>query len=343
MFRDEDAFEPQFLRLADALLDAVHGTDFARKPDFTSHAHFRFDRGVHVAAEDGADDGKVYGRVVHFQSAGNVEEHILLRQLEADPLLQHRQQHVHAADVESGGGTLRVAIDGTADQRLRLDEERPHPLDCRGDGDAAHALVVLAQQQLGGVAHLPQAVLPHLVDAQFGSASETVLDAPQDAVHVVLVALELEHGVYDVLQHLRSRDASFLIDVPDKDDRRMRLLGEAQDGGGTLAHLCDAARRRFQAFGRNGLYGVDDDDVRADVLDVDVYLLQRGLADDEAVAGVGCQAVGAQLQLAGTLFAGNVKDALLRHTEHGLQGQGGLPDARFATNQHQGARHQPTA
>ena len=39
--------------------------------------------GVHVAGEDRTDDGKVYCRVVHFQSAGNVEKDIFLCQFEA--------------------------------------------------------------------------------------------------------------------------------------------------------------------------------------------------------------------------------------------------------------------
>ena len=90
---------------------------------------------------------------------------------------------------------------------------------------------------------MSQAVLTHLVDAQFGGAAEAVLDAAQDAIQVVLVALELEDGVHNVFQHLGARDAAFLVDVADEDDRRMRFLGKAQDAGGTLAHLGDAAGR----------------------------------------------------------------------------------------------------
>ena len=57
--------------------------------------------------------------------------------------------------------------------------------------------------------------------------------------------------------------ASFLINMPDEDNRRMRFLGKAQDGGGTFPYLGNSPRRRFKGFGRNRLYGVDDDDVRA--------------------------------------------------------------------------------
>ena len=48
-----------------------------------------------------------------------------------------------------------VTIYGTADQCLRLDEERSDAFYRGGDGYAAHTFMVLAQQQFGWVAHLP--------------------------------------------------------------------------------------------------------------------------------------------------------------------------------------------
>ena len=160
--------------------------------------------------------------------------------------------------------------------------------------------------------------MPHFIDTQFGSASETVLDAAQDTVHVVLVTLELKYRVYDMFQYFRTGYATFLIDMPDEDNRCMRFLGKTQDGGGALPYLGNASRRRFKGFGRNRLYGVDDDDVRADVLDVDVNLFQGSFAYDEAITGSTCQTVGTQFQLAGAFFAGDVEDAFLRYAEYGL-------------------------
>ena len=98
----------------------------------------------------------------------------------------------------------------------------------------------------------------------------------------------------------------------------MRFLGKTQDGGGAFPYLGDASRRRFKGFGRNRLYGVDDDDVRADVLDMDVNLFQGSFAHDEAITGSTCQTVGTQFQLTGTFFAGDVEDTFLRYTEYGL-------------------------
>ena len=97
--------------------------------------------------------------------------------------------------------------------------------------------MVLAEEQFRRIAYLPQSVLSHLIDAQLGSAAETVFDAAQDAVHIMLVAFKLEHGVHNVLQYLRPGNASFLVDMADEDDRRMRFFGEAQDRGGAFPHL----------------------------------------------------------------------------------------------------------
>ena len=56
----------------------------------------------------------------------------------------------------------------------------------------------MGEQDFGGVAHLAQAAFEHLEDADFVRGAETVLDAAQQAVGVVAVALELEHHVHDV-------------------------------------------------------------------------------------------------------------------------------------------------
>ena len=102
--------------------------------------------------------------------------------------------------------------------------------------------MLVGEEEFRRIAHLSEAILTHLVDAQFSGASESVLDASEDAIHVVLVALELKHGIDDVLQYLRSRNASFLVDVTDEDDRRIAFLGELQDGGRALTNLHQATR-----------------------------------------------------------------------------------------------------
>ena len=65
-------------------------------------------------------------------------------------------------------------------------------------------------------------VVAHLEDADLVGRAEPVLDAAQDAVLVVPVALQVEHGVDHVLQHARSGDRAFLGDMADEHHRECR-------------------------------------------------------------------------------------------------------------------------
>ena len=172
--------------------------------------------------------------------------------------------------------------------------------------------MVLAQKEFRRIVHLPQAVLPHFVNAQFGRTSETVLDAAENTVHIVLVTFKLKHGIHDMFQHLGAGYAAFLVDVPYQYDGSVRLFGETQDGGGAFAYLGYASRRRFQRFSRDGLYGIY----------MYINLFQGRFADDEAIVGNVCQPVGAQLQLAGAFFSGDVEYPFFRDLQYGLQYQG---------------------
>ena len=90
------------------LFDAVDRTDFAAQAYFSCHTYACFNFCIHVAGKNGTDNCQVYGGIVDFQPSGNVQEHIFLSQLESDTFFKYSQQHVHTAQVESGGGTLRL-------------------------------------------------------------------------------------------------------------------------------------------------------------------------------------------------------------------------------------------
>ena len=75
------------------------------------------------------------------------------------------------------------------------------PMAQPGEGFAVH----VAHEHFRGVGHLAQSALAHLVDAQFGGVAEAVFGGAQNAVHVLTVALELQHGIHDVLKHLGPR------------------------------------------------------------------------------------------------------------------------------------------
>ena len=215
---------------------------------------------------------------------------------------------------------------------MRLDEEGAYALDGRRDGDATQSFVILGEQQFRRIAHLPQTVLPHLVDAQLGRAAETVLDAAQDAVHIMLVALELQHGIHDMFQHLGTGQCPLLIDMADQYHGDVALLGEFQQQRGALAHLRDAAGRTVHSLCHDGLYRIYDHQLRLLVTDVQENLVKRSLAHDHtrrtgqepfpSVRLSSCpwhQTVGTQLQLPRTLLSTDIKHTLVRHFQYGLQ------------------------
>ena len=119
----------------------------------------------------------------------------------------------------------------------------------------------MGQQDFGRVVDPAQSAVEHLEDTDFVGGAETVLDAAQDAVDVVAVALELEYDVDYVFQYLGSGNGAVLGDVADDEDGRGGRLGVFEQRGGAFADLRHAARRRVEQVGIDGLYGVDDYDV----------------------------------------------------------------------------------
>ena len=160
-----------------------------------------------------------------------------------DTFFKHSQQHVHTRrsnPVAERCGIPYAAVLTNACTSIR----KGVPSTALGDGDTAHAFVVLGSNSSEG---LPPAVVrpAHFVDSQFSRTTESVLDAAQDAVHVVLVSFELQYGIDDVFQYLRSGDASFLVDMSDEDNRVPVSLANLKREAGTFSYLHDAAGRRI--------------------------------------------------------------------------------------------------
>ena len=101
---------------------------------------------------------------------------------------------------------------------------------------------------------------------------------------MVLVALELDDGVDNVFENLRTGQRALFVDVSDDDDGNAARLCKAQQGGSALAHLGDAAGRRVDLFGGNGLDGVDDHELWLHVAYVGKDGLERCLAEDEGLS-----------------------------------------------------------
>ena len=160
----------------------------------------------------------------------------------------------------------------------------------------------------------------------------------------MLVAFKLQHRIHNVFQYLRSGDAAFLVDVTDENDRSAGFFGKFQQRSRTLPYLHDAAGRRINVFRRDGLDGVDDDQVGGRILDVGKNLFQRGLTRNQQVVVVGMGDTDrAELQLAGTFFSRYIQDSFMGEAEYGLQDQGRFSNTGFAANQGQRALHQSSS
>ena len=97
----------------------------------------------------------------------------------------------------------------------------------------------------------------HLEDPDLVGGAEAVLDRPQHPQVPVAVALELEHGVDEVLEHARAGDRPVLGHVADEDDRDAARLRKPQQPVGGLAHLRHRPRSRADVGRVQRLHRVD--------------------------------------------------------------------------------------
>ena len=209
----------------------------------------------------------------------------------------------------------------------------------------------MREEQFGRIGDLTESGLLHLVDAQFGCAAEAVLYGSEDAIHVMLVALELYDRVDDVLKDLGSGERTLLIDMSDKDDGCAGGLGVTEQGGGALPYLRDAAGAALHVLGGESLDGVDDQEFGCHFACALQYFLKGGLAKDVDIVRIGRrivspaaqQTLGSHLELMRAFLSADVEYALVGNVEDGLQGESALSDARFASEQHDAALDQASS
>ena len=153
---------------------------------------------------------------------------------------------------------------------------------------------------------MPQPRFPHIEYANLVCGAIAVFYGAQNAVRHLAVALEVQHGVHNVLQHLWTRDGAVFVDVTDENRRNIERLGAAHDRVRAFAHLCDAAGRRIEIGKVHRLDGVDHYDIRffgANVLHHELHVRFR----QNAQVGTGnTETPCAQLDLPCRFFAGNI-------------------------------------
>ena len=187
----------------------------------------------------------------------------MLGKADAAARIDDGEQHRQAVGIPADHGAARRAEPGGHHQRLDLDQDRPRALDAREHRRSRRRGQPVAEEQLGGVGDLAQAFRRHLEHADLVGGAEAVLGRAQDAEGVAAVALEVEHGVDHVLDHLGAGDLPVLGDVADEHEGGALRLGVADERLRGGAHLADRAGRGLERVGPQRLDGIDDDEIGA--------------------------------------------------------------------------------
>lgn len=107
---DEDRCEPEFRCFSDTLVYLHSGAYFASQPDFPDGNDAGIGRYVTEAGDNGNRDGKIDGRIVDANAAGDIDENIASPKPHSHSFLQDRKEHLESLIVESCGGALRHPV-----------------------------------------------------------------------------------------------------------------------------------------------------------------------------------------------------------------------------------------
>ena len=172
-------------------------------------------------------------------------------------------------------------------------------------GDAGAAV---GEEQRRRVGHADQPGAGHLEQAEFVGGPEPMLGRPQQPQGVVAIALELQHGVDDVLEHARPGEAAVLGDVADQHDRDVALLGHVDEplcAARAPGRRCPAANR---ASGRTRSGSSRSRRARRTVsIDRVEDVRQRRLGVQPEIGPHGVETFGAQPNLLGALLSADVQ------------------------------------
>src|SRR5690349_4756043 len=116
----------------------------------------------------------------------------------------------------------------------------------------------IAEEELGGIRDGIESRFRHPEDANLIDRPKAILRRTEHPMIQGALALEVQNGIDDVLEGLRSGDATALCHVPDDKDGRCAFLRKAHQPRGTLPNLADVARRALEIGGEDRLNRIDD-------------------------------------------------------------------------------------
>lgn len=101
LLRDDACFKAQTVHLAEPLGKMVHAAQLARQADFADGGDMVADGLVEIARRQRQHGGKIRRRLVHAESADDVQERVTAGHLERAALFEHRHQHGGAVVVKA--------------------------------------------------------------------------------------------------------------------------------------------------------------------------------------------------------------------------------------------------
>src|SRR5258706_547581 len=162
-----------------------------------------------------------YGKALIQRNFNGLLHSLRARQLDAPAL------GGEAGDAGGGGGA----------RGRPLAQRRARPPRAEEDRRAALLPAPLGEEEAGGVGDVEHTVAGHLEDAHLVGRAEAVLDAAQQPIGVEALALQVEDGVYYVLQRARAGHRALLRHVPDDADRYVEAFRRLHQPQRALAHL----------------------------------------------------------------------------------------------------------
>ena len=340
--RHDRLLEAELGGLFEAILAPRCRPDFAGESDLAEGNDFRRNRLVGERRDHRKAHREVGRRLADAHAAHGIDEDVLFPGRDAGMAMQHREEHGEPVRFQADGKAARIGRMRRVHQRLDLDQQGARAFKRGQDAGARHGFAMIGQEQLRRIADPAQPFLRHREHTELVDRAETVLHRAHQPKGRVRVALEVEHGVDDVLEHARPGDRALLRDVADEEQRAVAAFGEARELRRALAHLRHRAGRGLQRFRPERLDGIDHRDAGPRRLQRPEHALELRLGRDANTCGVEPQAPRAQRHLLHRFLTGHIENRL-RERAQGLQQQRGLADARIAAEQRHLPRHQSAA
>ena len=235
--RHDRHLEALRMRLAQPLVAVGHRAHLPGEADLPERDQRCGHHAVGQARGECDQHRHVPGGLADLDAAHHVHEHVVLLQRDTGVAVGRGQQHRQAVGIQSLRDAPRRPEAHAIHQCLQLDQQRPPALARHGDDAAGGRLGGARQEDRRRVLHFLQARAGHGEEAQLVHRAEAVLGGAHDAVAAAGLALEIQHGVDQVLEQARAGDRPVLGDVADDDHRAAGGLRVAHQFCGALAQL----------------------------------------------------------------------------------------------------------